>query len=172
MIVWEWGAPRTVQGYWDMGSIDIPVRVQRPVLTDRGDGLSKWQLESNSTAGMVGVAQPAPSPTGPGSDRNVIVYPPGDEVAIGPGCQVFVRTVSTSGQNPTSSTLVGVDFTLRPRQWGSVSDPPLYLRTSLGGISIQGTASQTVAQFKTPAAFNPLNPRPQPMAAFQLILVP
>jgi hypothetical protein len=35
-IVFEWGVPRTVQGYWDMGSIQIPPLPELLVLSDRG----------------------------------------------------------------------------------------------------------------------------------------
>jgi hypothetical protein len=170
-IAFDWGSPRTVQGYWWMGGIDVPVRLVRTVLTDRASG-ALWFLEYNSTAGVVGISQPAPSPLGPSSDRNVQVSPALDEPYIGPGCQVFVRTVSIGGQNPSSSVLVGVDFTPRPGQWGQVSDPPLYLRTTLPTTSMQGTPSQTVAWFKTPAAFNPLNPLAQPLAAYSVVPVP
>jgi hypothetical protein len=57
-IVWDWGLPRTSQGYWDMGPIRIPPVPQRIIYTDRADGKTLWLLTWNKTLSQLAITNP------------------------------------------------------------------------------------------------------------------
>lgn len=75
-IIWDWGVPRTIQGYWDMGRITIPPLPPNIVLTDRGTG-ALWLVEYNAGSGLVGINSVIPSTP----DKQI--YASGEEPYVG-----------------------------------------------------------------------------------------
>lgn len=92
MIIWDWGRPRTIQGYWDMGGIKIPPIPKPIILTDRADGTLWWLSFSTASPGPDGLGYVSLNSQIP-TDPNRIIYDVNEGPIVGsnPRIRLIVR---------------------------------------------------------------------------------
>jgi hypothetical protein len=131
-IVWEWGIPRTYQGYFDLGPVAIPPTIEQIAVTDGTTGT--MFLVSIDPNGFLGFDTNVPQrlldrtgKTGPASD--VQVYPASDGLPLGRGLKLTAGTqppgALDQNGNPASNPWPCIDVTqvsaMRPDQGGPTS---------------------------------------------------
>lgn len=130
-IVWEWGRPRTIQGYWDMGSIQIPPLPQRIVLTDLASGLLSEVVHDGNNPGALSVI----TGTAISSKPDKLVYGTNDGPIAGiatlaGGVRVFGFRVAVTG-GVLFYQAFGLGLTEKDRETA-----PVFVRTTLVGKTI------------------------------------
>jgi hypothetical protein len=120
-IIWEWGQPRVIQGYFDLGGIQIPPLPRNIVLTDRSTG-TQYLLEYNTSQGMVGLNTAIPTLGSYNPSPDTQVYAVGEEPYL--DSNNSVRLIVRNG-------VLGYDYTLPQRNVTAQSQGLLYLRTTL-----------------------------------------
>lgn len=155
MIVWEWGVPRTIQGYWDMGSIQIPPLPVNIILTDRADG-TLWLIEHVTTTdpfppgdgfGRIGITTTLPT------KPDKITYAAYEEPYVADGIRLIVRGGRLGFDYDQS------DFRITDQAQGG-----LFIRTPLPGRIVKITLPTSIT-------FNILRP-PNDTLAWQVITLP
>lgn len=153
-IIWEWGVPRTYQGYWDMGAIRIPPVPPQLVLTDRATGTQYLVTHDGNNPGVVGITTTIPQRTidrkgtqAPATD--ILVYPAGEEPVVSlvviPGVgRRTVRMTVTSG-------VLGYSYDNPTNPVQDQNQPTIYIRTTLAQSAVQVILPVTVG------AVSPIN---------------
>lgn len=143
-IIWDWGVPRTIQGYWDMGRITIPPVPQNIILTDRDTG-TKWLVKHNTAVfsadnlGYISITDTIPT------QPDKLVYLAGEEPFVSPNVRLIVR-----------SGVLGYDFQPLPPDITDQEQAPYYIRTLLLQSVVKIILGSTFALPGDPIAFTVL----------------